>query len=71
MSLFHMWNIGWDSIYEANALNYNTKKKTPTHNLLKSIYERPTMNIIFHDERVKAFPQFRNTAKMSAFATSI
>lgn len=44
---------------------------TPTHNLLKAIYERPTMNIIFHDERVKAFPEFRNTARMSAFATSI
>lgn len=44
---------------------------THTHNLLKAIYERPTMNIIFHDERVKAFPEFRNTARMSAFATSI
>lgn len=44
---------------------------TPTHNLLKAIYERPTMNIIFHDERVKAFLEFRNTARMSAFATSI
>lgn len=58
-------------IYVYIHIYVHTHTPTPTHNLLKAIYERPTMNIIFPDERVKAFPEFRNTARMSAFATSI
>ena len=38
-------------------------------NILKAIYEKPTMNVILNDERFSS--EFRNTGRMSAFATSI
>ena len=39
-------------------------------NIIKVIYDKPTANIIFHGEKLKAFP-LREGTKMPAFTISI
>ena len=40
-------------------------------NIIKSIYERPTANIILNEQKLKAFPLRSGTRRMSTFTTSI
>ena len=41
------------------------------HNIIKSIYKKPTANITLTGEKLKAFFKTRNNTRMSIFTTSI
>ena len=40
-------------------------------NTVKTIYDKPTANIILNGEKLKAFPKTRNKTNLSTFTTTI
>ena len=41
------------------------------HNIIKMIYDKPTANTIFNDEKLSFSSKIRNKTKISIFTTSI
>lgn len=39
--------------------------------MIKGIYEKPTANILFNDERLQSPPKIKNTTKMSTVVTDV